>query len=122
MDHPLHMGIHIGPFSAPAIQRRVRTSDLVLSLGNQLTDMNLGAAKPQVRRRHSVWAIENRVNVSFHTYTDVTLNDFVARAGGREAAAASRAGALPRQPEANPASRSRGGASRRSRSTTCWSR
>ena len=50
MDHPLHMGIHIGPFSAPAIQKRVRTADLVLSLGNQLTDMNLGAAKPQVRR------------------------------------------------------------------------
>jgi len=79
MDHPLHMGIHIGPFSAPAIQKRVRTADLVLSLGNQLTDMNLGAAKPQVRRRHSVWAIENRVNISFHTYTDVTLKDFVAR-------------------------------------------
>jgi len=79
MDHPLHMGIHIGPFSAPAIQKRVRTADLVLSLGNQLTDMNLGAAKPQVRRRHSVWAIENRVNISFHTYTDVTLRDFVAR-------------------------------------------
>ncbi len=78
MDHPLHMGIHIGPFSAPEIQRRVRGSDLVLSLGNQLTDMNLGAARPQVRRRHSVWAIENRVNISFHTYTDVTLKDFVA--------------------------------------------
>ncbi len=58
MDHPLHMGIHIGPISAPAIQKRVRTADLVLSLGTQLTDMNLGAAKPQVRRRHSVWAID----------------------------------------------------------------
>ncbi len=79
MDHPLHMGIHIGPFSAPEIQRRVRAADLVLSLGNQLTDMNLGAAKPQVRRRHSVWAVDDRVNVSFHTYTDVTLKDFVAR-------------------------------------------
>jgi indolepyruvate decarboxylase len=79
MDHPLHMGIHIGPFSAPEIQRRVRSADLVLSLGNQLTDMNLGAARPQVRRRHSVWAIENRVNISFHTYTDVTLKDFVGR-------------------------------------------
>jgi len=90
MDHPLHMGIHIGPFSAPEIQRRVRTSDLVLSLGNQLTDMNLGAAKPQVRRRHSVWAIENRVNISFHTYTDVMLKDFVAHLAAEK---------LPRQRE-----------------------
>ena len=77
MDHPQHMGIHIGPFSAEPISRRVRGADLVLSLGNQLTDMNLGAAKPQVLRERSVWAISNRVNVSFHTYTDVTLRDFV---------------------------------------------
>jgi indolepyruvate decarboxylase len=79
MDHPLHMGVHIGPFSPPAIQKRVREADLVLSLGNQLTDMNLGAARPQVRRRHSIWAVNQRVNVSFHTYTEVTLRDFVSR-------------------------------------------
>jgi indolepyruvate decarboxylase len=51
MDHPQHMGIHIGPFSAPKIQ---------------------------VLRERSVWAANQRVNVSFHTYTDVTLKDFVA--------------------------------------------
>ena len=32
-----------------------------------------------MRRRHSVWAIDDRVNISFHTYTDVTLKDFVAQ-------------------------------------------
>jgi indolepyruvate decarboxylase len=79
MDHPQHMGVHIGPFSPPEIQRRVRSADLVLSLGNQLTDMNLGAARPQVRRDRSVWAVNQRVNISFHTYTDVTLKDFVVR-------------------------------------------
>ena len=84
MDHPLHMGIHIGPFSAKEIQDRVRGADLVLSLGNQLTDMNLGAAKPQVERAKSVWAVNQRVNVSFHTYTDVTLRDFVAKLAKEE--------------------------------------
>jgi len=78
MDHPQHMGIHIGPFSAPAVQKRVRAADLVLALGTQLTDMNLGAARPQVHRDRSVWATGQRVNVSFHTYTDVTLKEFVA--------------------------------------------
>jgi indolepyruvate decarboxylase len=78
MDHPLHMGIHMGPLSARAIQRRVRSADLVLALGTELTDMNLGAAKPQVARDTSVWAIDGRVNVSFHSYTDVELYDFVA--------------------------------------------
>lgn len=77
MDHPQHMGIHIGPFSAQPIQKRVRDADLVLALGTQLTDMNLGAAKPQVSRERSVWATAQRVNVSFHTYTEVMLRDFV---------------------------------------------
>lgn len=77
MDHPLHMGIHMGLFSPPAIERRVRDADLVLALGTVLTDMNLGASKPQVRRERSVWAVDGRVNVSFHTYTDVMLRDFV---------------------------------------------
>jgi indolepyruvate decarboxylase len=77
MDHPLHMGIHVGPFSPPAIQKRVRDADLVLALGTLLTDMNLGAARPQVRRERSVWALGERVNVSFHQYTDVMLRDFV---------------------------------------------
>jgi indolepyruvate decarboxylase len=78
MDHPLHMGIHIGPFSPPPIEKRVAGADLVLALGTVLTDMNLGAAKPQVRRDRSVWAVGGRVNVSFHTYTEVELRDFLA--------------------------------------------
>ncbi|NIV74626.1 MAG: hypothetical protein GWN37_07285, partial [Gammaproteobacteria bacterium] len=77
MDHPQHMGIHMGPFSAKPIQDRVRSADLVLAMGTQLTDMNLGAARPQVQREHAVWATGGRVNVSFHTYTDVKLGDFV---------------------------------------------
>ena len=78
MDHPLHMGIYQGPFSVPAIGKRVREADLVLTLGTALTDMNLGAAKPEVRRERSIWALADRVNVSFHQYTEVTLRDFVA--------------------------------------------
>jgi len=71
------MGVHIGPFSAKKIQDRVRRADLVLALGTQLTDMNLGAAKPQVKRKNSVWAVSDRVNVSYHSYTDVMLKDFI---------------------------------------------
>jgi indolepyruvate decarboxylase len=81
MDHPLHMGIHIGPFSPPAIEKRVAGADLVLALGTVLTDMNLGASKPQVRRDRAVWAVGGRVNVSFHTYTEVGLRDFLAALG-----------------------------------------
>jgi indolepyruvate decarboxylase len=81
MDHRQHMGIHIGPFSPPSIEKRVAGADLVLALGTVLTDMNLGAAKPQVRRERAVWAVGGRVNVSFHTYTDVGLRVFLAALG-----------------------------------------
>ncbi|UCE86265.1 MAG: hypothetical protein JSU66_00515 [Deltaproteobacteria bacterium] len=83
MDHPLHMGIHIGPFSPPPIQQRVRNADLVLAFGTQLTDMNLGASRPQVRRERAVWAVGQRVNVSFHQYTEVALREFVSRLARR---------------------------------------
>jgi indolepyruvate decarboxylase len=78
MDHPLHMGIHMGPFSPPAIRKRVRDADLVLALGTQLTDLNLGAARPEVSRERSVWAVDGRVNISFHQYSEVGIADFVA--------------------------------------------
>jgi indolepyruvate decarboxylase len=43
-----------------------------------LTDIELGGSQPPDALLHrSIWAVENRVNVSFHTYTDVTLRDFV---------------------------------------------
>jgi len=81
MDHPLHMGIHMGPMSPPAIRRRVATADLVLALGTELTDLNLGAAKPEVERKRSVWAIDGSVRISFHQYTEVELRDFVTGLG-----------------------------------------
>jgi indolepyruvate decarboxylase len=83
MDHPQHMGIHVGPFSAPAIQQRVLRADLVLALGTPLTDIDLGGARPQVPRDRSVWALQGRVNVSYHTYTDVMLRDFVGELAGQ---------------------------------------
>jgi len=84
MDHPLHMGIHMGPFSPAPIQERVRKADLVLALGTQLTDINLGAARPQVSRDRSVWVADRRVNISYHQYSDVSLRDFVKALGKRK--------------------------------------
>jgi indolepyruvate decarboxylase len=77
MDHPLHMGVHIGPISPRPIVRRVDAADLVVNLGTLLTDMNLGSRPPQIIRDRSIWAVGGRVNVSFHTYTDVHIRDFV---------------------------------------------
>jgi indolepyruvate decarboxylase len=77
MDHPLHMGISIGQASHPAIQQRVKRADLVLALGAHRTDMNLGASRWPVPPERSIWAIDGRVEISQHEYSNVTLREFV---------------------------------------------
>jgi indolepyruvate decarboxylase len=78
MSHPLFMGVYAGAISPPPIRARVEQADLIIGLGMFLTDIEMGGGQPPEALRHrSIWAVENRVNVSFHTYTDITLRDFV---------------------------------------------
>lgn len=77
MDHPQYMGVNIGPISPPPIRERVDAADLVLNLGTLLTDMNLGSRLPTLPREKSIWAVQNKVDVSNHTYTEVTLRDYI---------------------------------------------
>ncbi len=77
MDHPQFMGVNIGPISPTPIQERVDKAELVLNLGTLLTDMNLGSRLPTLPREKSIWAVQNKVDVSYHTYTDVTVRDYV---------------------------------------------
>jgi indolepyruvate decarboxylase len=77
MDHPLYMGVHMGALGPPAIRQRVDRADLVLSLGTPLTDIDLGSRPPRVVREGTIRAVDGRVSVSHHTYTDVHIRDFV---------------------------------------------
>jgi indolepyruvate decarboxylase len=78
MNHPLFMGVYAGAISPPPIRARVEQADLIIGLGMFLTDIEMGGGQPpEVLRHRSIWAVENRVNVSFHTYTEITLRDFV---------------------------------------------
>jgi TPP-dependent 2-oxoacid decarboxylase len=77
MDHPQYMGVNIGPISPPPIRERVDEADLVLNLGTLLTDMNLGSRLPHLPREKSIWAVQHKVDISYHTYTDVTLRDYL---------------------------------------------
>ena len=77
MNHPLFMGVYAGAISPPPIRARVEQADLIIGLGMFLTDIEMGGGQPPEALRHrSIWAVENRVNVSLHTYTDITLRDF----------------------------------------------
>jgi indolepyruvate decarboxylase len=77
MDHPLFMGIHIDELSAPPIVERLKAADLVLNLGCERTDMNYGNRPPHINYERTVWAAEHRVDIRFHSYTEVAIRDFV---------------------------------------------
>ncbi len=75
MDHPLYMGVYMGPHSPPPIRKRVEQADLVLDLGCLATD--IGSVGQPLSGGRSIRAIDHRVDVSFHSYTEVELRDFV---------------------------------------------
>ena len=77
MDHPLHLGVHMGSFSAPAIRKRVADADLVLALGTLPTDINLGVARRAARPDRHLWVARRQVHISRHTYTDTALRPFL---------------------------------------------
>jgi TPP-dependent 2-oxoacid decarboxylase len=77
MDHPLYMGVHIGPISPPPIVARMDKADFVLNLGCLKTDMNFGNRPPRVIQGRTVWAVDRKVDVKYHTYTEVGVRDFV---------------------------------------------
>ena len=77
MDHPLYMGVHVGPISPPPIVERVDEADFVLNLGCLKTDMNFGNRPPHSIESKSVWAADRRVDVKYHSYMNVGVGDFV---------------------------------------------
>ena len=77
MDHPLHMGVHIGSISPAPIVKRMDRADFVLNLGCLKTDMNFGSRPPHIIKEQTVWAVDRQVEVRFHTYVDVGVRDFM---------------------------------------------
>lgn len=75
MDHPLYMGVYMGAHSPAPIRRRVEDADLVLDLGSMVTDIE--SVKQPLEGERSIRAVDRRVDVSFHSYNDVGLRDFV---------------------------------------------
>ncbi|MGH7932405.1 MAG: thiamine pyrophosphate-binding protein [Candidatus Binataceae bacterium] len=77
MDHPLNMGVHIGPISPPPIVARMDKADFVLNLGCLRTDMNFGNRPPHIIQDKTVWAVDRVVDVKYHSYINVGVQDFV---------------------------------------------
>ncbi|MGH7916992.1 MAG: thiamine pyrophosphate-binding protein [Candidatus Binataceae bacterium] len=77
MDHPLYMGVHVGPISPPPIVARMDEADFVLNLGCLRTDMNFGNRPPHIIQEKTVWAVDHTVDIKYHSYINVGVRDFV---------------------------------------------
>lgn len=88
MDHPLYMGVHVGPISPPSIVARMDGADFVLNLGCLKTDMNFGNRPPHVIQGRTVWAASQGRGEVSHLHRRRGAR-FRARVAAREAAASS---------------------------------
>ena len=52
-------------------------ADFVLNLGCLKTDMNFGNQPPHIIQGKSVWAVDRQVEIKYHTYENVGVQDFV---------------------------------------------
>lgn len=77
MDHHLYMGVQIGDLSAQPIVTRANAADLILNLGCERTDMNFGNRPPHINYERTVWAADHRVDIRFHSYTEVGIRDYL---------------------------------------------
>jgi len=77
-NHPLYIGVYGGAMSSDEhVRAYVESADLVLMLGNFITDMSMGFYTAKLDRKRTVLATTERVNVQYHRYESVQFRDFL---------------------------------------------
>jgi indolepyruvate decarboxylase len=77
-NHPLYIGVYGGAMSSDEhVRKYVESADLVLMLGTFITDMSMGFYTAKLDRRRTVLATSERVNVQYHRYESIQLQDFI---------------------------------------------
>jgi indolepyruvate decarboxylase len=76
-DAPNFYGTYLGVAGNPAADKLVAESDLVLVLGEMLSDVNLGAKLVAEKRGKIVWCFSREVSTQDQTLPDVPLKNLV---------------------------------------------
>ncbi len=76
-SHPNFIGIYFGQFGNPKLKEYVEDSDLILSLGTVLTEMETAGYTARLPQEYLVQATAREINVGYHNYSGVSLSDFV---------------------------------------------
>lgn len=84
-DDPNFFGTYLGVAGNPAAGKLVAESDMVLVLGEMLSDVNLGAKLAATKRGEIIWCFSREVNTEEQTFANVPLKALVAELGKVEA-------------------------------------
>ena len=77
--HPLYVGLYEGAMGREEVTQYVEDSDCVLLLGAFMTDINLGIYTAQLEIRNCIYATSEQLQISYHHYPNVPLEDFLDR-------------------------------------------
>jgi len=75
--HPLCIGVYEGAMGREAVREYVESSDCLILLGAFMTDVNLGIYTAKIDRTNTIYATSEGVSIKFHTYEDISINDFI---------------------------------------------
>jgi indolepyruvate decarboxylase len=77
-NHRLYLGVYGGAMSSDEhVRKYVESADLVLMLGNFITDMSMGFYTAKLDRHRTVLATTERVTVQYHRYDSIQFGDFL---------------------------------------------
>ena len=75
--HPLFVGVYEGAMGREEVTSFVEESDCLLMLGCFLTDINLGIFTAKLDPSRSINATSEDLQIRYHHYRDVRLDDFI---------------------------------------------
>ncbi len=75
--HPLFAGVYEGAMGREEVTKFVEDSDCLLMLGCFLTDINLGIFTAKLDPSRSINATSEDLQICYHHYRDVRLDDFI---------------------------------------------
>lgn len=82
--HPQFAGVYEGAMGRQEVTDLVEGSDCLLMLGCFLTDINLGIFTAKLDPARCIDATSESIKISYHSYADVRLDDFIAGLRERE--------------------------------------
>jgi indolepyruvate decarboxylase len=80
-EDPNFFGTYLGVAGNPAAGKLVAESDMVLVLGEMLSDVNLGAKLAATKKNEIVWCFSREVNTEDQTLVNVPLKDLISELG-----------------------------------------